>query len=163
MKIAVYAGSFNPYHLGHDDITRKALTIFDKLIILQCINPKKEIPDSSEMNSLRRYYLGEYGTFNKETTRVDATVWGCALVHFEENWNKNEKYPITAFIRGLRNGEDLAYETNQQRWNEAVGLKATFVNFITAKEFSHVSSSAIREVESLGLEHSYRLNLEEFR
>ena len=68
---------------------------------------------------------------------------------------KGGKREITGIIRGLRNGNDLQYEMNQQYWNEDVGVKIPFTYFITDRSLAHVSSSAIRSVKTLGLEHEY--------
>ena len=42
MKIAVYPGSFDPITIGHMDILRRALKVFDKVIVAIAVNPKKK-------------------------------------------------------------------------------------------------------------------------
>lgn len=156
-KIGLYPGSFNPWHAGHSDIILKALKIFDRIIIVQAYNPEKEKYDSASARfdilkeSLCKVVL-KYSIDSKKIWAVhdDRTLKSMIADGFIG-------YPPkpTAVIRGLRNGDDLQYEMNQQYWNEDVGVPIPFTYFITARGLSHVSSSAIRLVEKLGLEHDY--------
>ena len=50
-KVAIYPGSFNPWHKGHEDILKKALKIFDKVLVLQGRNPLKPAPMSKDFIS----------------------------------------------------------------------------------------------------------------
>lgn len=139
MNIAIYPGSFNPWHSGHFDTLEKALKIFDKVIVAHGIN--------SEKQETTKYTSWDY-------TRDQ--ICGSPLgdrVNFLEFSNllvdeiKNYKEPISAVIRGLRNGYDLQYEMNQQYWNEDLGLEIPVVYFITDRKLAHISSSAIRTIE----------------
>lgn len=131
--IAVYPGSFNPWHAGHQDILDKALKVFDKVIILQGHNPAKLEAKSKKFMEVCRNYDG----------RVEAGFFNGLLA------TNLKDIPCSAIIRGLRNGHDLQYETNNQYWNEDLGCEVPFVYFICDRKYSHISSSAIREVEEI--------------
>lgn len=139
-RIAVYAGSFNPFHLGHLNIVQKAEKIFDKVIIARGQNPEKpasvqgwNIPAlAGYQTSLFSGLLTEY--LKEQSTYADITL-----------------------VKGLRNGDDLDYEVNQLRFMEGMypDLKVVFLQ--CDKEFEHISSTALRNLELIqpGLSHPY--------
>ena len=133
MSVAIYPGSFNPFHEGHEDVLQKALKVFDKVIIATGYNPQKghpiEIPEDKE-RELKRKYPGQ----------VNFLSFSGLLV------NVVEDSKVDAVIRGLRNGHDLQYEMNLQYHNEDLGLKVPVVYFVTDRKLCHISSSAIREL-----------------
>ena len=135
MKTGLYVGSFNPWHKGHEDVLKKALEVFDKVHVVKMLNPEKG-EQESEFNRIN----GDSVTYSTFSGTLKHSV---------------DIYEPTAIIRGLRNGQDLEYEKNQQYWNEDVGIEIPFVYFITDRSLSHVSSSSIRVVEELGLSHDY--------
>src|SRR5438105_3900949 len=102
VNIAIYPGSFNPWHQGHEDILNKALKIFDKIIVLQGHNPAKlEVKNKDFLLEIEKY-----------KDRVEGGFFKGLLVDAIKDFNFN------AIIRGLRNGHDLQYEMNNQYWNE---------------------------------------------
>lgn len=131
MKIAVYPGSFDPWHEGHEDILVKALAVFDQVIVAQGVNPDKKITEVNLPVSLLSKYPG----------RVRRAKYTTLLVDFVKSMKAD------AVIRGLRNIKDFEEEKVQQYWNESLGLTVPTVYFICDKSLVHISSSAIKTVE----------------
>jgi pantetheine-phosphate adenylyltransferase len=129
-SLGIYPGSFNPWHEGHEDILKKALLIFDKIIILQGHNPNKiESKDNEFLKMCENYPNVETGFFSGLLAEAVKDI------------------KPSGIIRGLRNGYDLEYEINMQYWNEDLGVICPFVYFITDRKYGHISSSAIRELK----------------
>lgn len=142
MKTAIYPGSFNPWHKGHTDILVKALQVFDKVVVAPAKNPDKE----NYGFDLRDLFKNSAG-LNHDRIRVKP--FEGLLVDFVEHLQISYEDDICAIIRGLRNGHDLQYETNQQYWNEDLGLTIPVVYFITDRSHGHISSSAIRALRKV--------------
>lgn len=132
MKIAIYPGSFNPWHIGHEDVLKQALQIFDKIHIIQMTNPDKEPSVEIDSATLLEKYPNKL-CFSFLSNRLLAN-----LIAVESS---------TCIIKGLRNGQDLEYETSMKYWNEDLGLKIPTCYFICNRNLRHISSSAIRQVE----------------
>jgi len=128
-KIGIYAGSFNPYHIGHHDVLKKAEKIFDKVIVAFGNNPDKEkrkivIPNCLEFHQVDEYngLITDYIT-HIENTGVDVTL-----------------------IRGIRNGIDLDYESNQLSFIKDIKPDTKVLYIPCDKKYEHISSSAIRNL-----------------
>ena len=132
MKIAVYPGSFNPWHKGHDDILLKALAVFDKVVVARGINPEKK----ASFPALRKPLV-------KNWPKVKTLEFSGMLNDLIKEHN------FCAIIRGLRNGDDLQYEMNQQYWYEDLGVEVPIVYFVCDRSLSHISSSAIRAISKI--------------
>ncbi|MEO3406126.1 adenylyltransferase/cytidyltransferase family protein [Mucilaginibacter sp. CAU 1740] len=137
-SIAVYPGSFNPFHKGHFNILQKAERIFDKVIIARGANPGKD-KATYELPEALRYHQTE--------------IYEGLLTEFIDSLG----YDIT-IIRGLRNGSDLQYELNQYRYLQELGNKNINVTAIFCDmEFEHISSTGIRQLEKYGRAGEYLL------
>jgi len=132
-RIAVYPGSFNPFHKGHYNILQKAEKIFEKVIIARGTNPEKE-KSTPVLPEVLKY-------------RQNATYEGL-LTDFISQLG----YEVT-IIRGLRNGSDLQYELNQYRYIQELSDKnLSLIAIFCDMEFEHISSTAIRQLEKYGKE-----------
>lgn len=134
-SIAVYAGSFNPFHKGHLNILEKAEQIFDKVIIARGVNPEKKNELVSLPKRLDYHQIEEYsGLLTDFINTLD--------------------YDVT-LIRGLRNATDLQYELTQYRFLQDLKPNIKVVSLFCDKEFEHISSSAIRQLQLFGKENNY--------
>jgi pantetheine-phosphate adenylyltransferase len=134
-KIAIYPGSFNPFHVGHLAILKKAEQIFDKVIIAVGHNPAK--PDNSQ-----RALQGLKGM---ESTRYHEIVLVDGLLTDYVSQVEQSGCNVTV-VKGLRNGADLDYEVNQLRFMKDMKPDFKVVYMPCDIEYEHVSSSAIRQL-----------------
>lgn len=132
-KLAVYPGTFNPWHDGHRDVLKNALKVFDQVIIAVGINPEKRIQASTSVLEIAKEYESD--------TRITVVSFSTLLKDFAQQAG------ATAIVRGLRNGQDFELEKTQQYWNEDLGCKIPTAYFISDRNLVHISSSAIRAVE----------------
>lgn len=132
MKVAVYPGSFNPWHEGHDDILQKALLVFDNVIIAQGVNPDKPISANAKLPLRAKAMWGN---------RIQLASYHGLLRDFLEGQK------IDAIVKGLRTSIDFEYEKTQLYWNEDLGILIPTVYIIADRKLVHVSSSAIRTLE----------------
>lgn len=145
MTIAIYPGSFNPWHQGHDDILKKALQCFDQVIIAVGINPDKTATDIKERILDVKDAMTNYSDDDVPIENVLVRQMDGLLVDFVSEIQKEfRKEEVKAIVRGLRNGDDLQYEMNQQYWNEDFGLEVPITYFICDRKFAHISSSMLR-------------------
>ena len=153
-RVAVYPGSFNPFHQGHADIIKKALNVFDTVIIAVGINPDKTASITDEINVTERVYKDVWKFLPAEKYHVRVEVFSGLLKDFIVQRNESQEFieskdfdkrdEIMAVLKGVRNAQDLEYERAQQYWNEDLGITVPTFLIISDRKFVHVSSSAIR-------------------
>ena len=124
-KIAIYAGSFNDFHIGHQRIVDKACKIFDKVIIVRCQNPDKPANENKLPKILYDCYQVE------------------EHIGWITNYIKSKNYNVT-LIRGLRNGSDLNGEINYERFLKDLMPEIQVVSIFTDADVEHVSSSGVK-------------------
>lgn len=134
MKIAVFPGSFDPITIGHADIIRRALPLFDKIVIAIGVNSQKQSLFSFDQ---RMNWLNE--VFKNEP-KIEVNYFEGLTAHF---CNKiGAKY----LIRGLRNASDFDYEKTISQLNSIVGKELDTVFLIATPQYSHISSTIVREI-----------------
>ena len=130
-KIGLICGSFNPYHIGHQDIIDKASKIFDKLIIGVGYNTEKTNVDTD--NNFNK--LKECLPFNEVIT------YPFTLQQLYDNIMNCYDCDLT-IVRGIRNSTDLLYEQNLDKF-----VKRPMIYIPAKHDIDHISSSAIRAIE----------------
>lgn len=140
-KIAIYPGTFYPFHKGHDDILKKAERIFDKVIIAPGINPEKKD------NFARLNYL---------TTKLPGLLPHNQIETFPgllTDYIKSKPYPVTV-VKGLRNTDDFKAEEVQLRYIEDLDPTVNVCYLMSDRNTKHISSSAIKMVEAFDKEQA---------
>ncbi|ACU85657.1 Phosphopantetheine adenylyltransferase [Brachybacterium faecium DSM 4810] len=141
MSTVVLPGSFDPFTLGHLDLTRRAAALGHHVIIAVSHNPSKqgtldlETRKAAITTTLEQEDLS--GAVEVRTLPRGLLVDFCREVG------------ATAVIRGLRSQLDLAYEEPMARMNHHLADVDT-VFLLTDSAWSHISSSLVREVHGLG-------------
>lgn len=136
-KIAVFAGTFVPMHLGHLDILKRAEQMFDKVIVLLCINPKK----SNDSTKVIEYIEKELRP-KLPNNQID---FYNGMLH---EYVKGCGYPITV-VKGLRNPSDFDSEKIQLRYMEDMHPEIKVAYIICDRKFEHVSSSGITMIQNM--------------
>jgi pantetheine-phosphate adenylyltransferase len=133
MNIAVFAGTFDPFTIGHQDIVNRALPIFDKIIIAIGVNEEKTplFPLVERMEIIGKSFI------NNEKIIIE-TYTGLTGAFCKKN---NAQY----LIRGIRNAVDFQYENDLAQANKEIfGIETVF--FMTTPTLSHISSSLVKEL-----------------
>jgi pantetheine-phosphate adenylyltransferase len=132
-NIAVFAGTFFPYHKGHDDVLKKAEKIFDKVIVACGVNPTKNnlLERASYINDLKKLL---------PNNQVEL------FTGFLTDYINQKPYPVT-IVKGLRNPSDFDAEKLQLRYMEDMNpnLKITYI--ISDRRYEHISSSGINAIK----------------
>jgi len=134
MKIAVFPGSFDPITNGHIDLVRRFAPLFDKIIVAVGINSAKKGLFSLE----KRLEWLEIVFEN------DANIEVGSFEGLTVNFCKKEKAQY--LVRGLRNASDFDYEKTISQLNNIIGDNVETLFFISKPEFSHISSTIVREI-----------------
>ncbi len=131
---AVYAGSFDPFTVGHSHIVEKALLVFDELIIAVGINIHK----SGFMNVQER--VEAISELYREIPAVRVTSYNGLTTDFCRE--ADAKF----IVRGVRDIDDFMYERRNANVNATLAPDIETVLFFSAAEYGDISSSAVREI-----------------
>lgn len=136
---ALYAGTFDPFTVGHLDIAKRALKVFKELTILVAVSPTKKpyLDTETRVELLKKTFL-EYG----ERVRVDSYTG--LLVDYAKQNN------IGALVRGLRPTGDFEIEFQMASMNRNLSPELETVFFMTGENLYFISSSLVKEVFNHG-------------
>ena len=138
MKKAIYPGTFDPPTKGHEDIARRALDIFDEVIIAVGNNSAKNVLFSAE----ERVQLWQ--EIFPDNPRITIVAFTGLIVEFAK------KHDSTIIVRGLRAISDFEYELQVAETNRSLYPKIDTVFFTAKGRQLFVSSTIVKEIASLG-------------
>ena len=118
-KIVVFPGSFDPITTGHVDLVRRALPLFDEVIVAIGINAQKQTLFPLDQ---RKAWIADVFT---DEPRVRVDVFEGLTVHF------CQKVQARYLLRGLRNASDFDYEKTISQLNQIVGDNVETLFFIS--------------------------------
>jgi len=139
MKVVIYPGSFNPITNGHTDLVKRALNLFDKVVLAIGTSTQKDPKvDLADRINLCNEVLEEFGD------RVEVEGFNTLLVDYVRSKG------TTFILRGLRTVTDFDYEFQMAEMNQSMDSKIEYVFLPTAKECSFISSTLVREIAQMG-------------
>lgn len=135
---AVYAGSFDPITLGHEDIIRRGAAIFGQVTVGVGINPDKQpLFEPGERAALIAEVVGDL-------PNVDVLCFSGLTVDFV----RQQRAAI--MLRGVRTVSDMDAEFGLALANQALAEELETVFLMASDRYSHVSSTLIKQVAQLG-------------
>ena len=142
MKVAIYPGSFDPITNGHLEILKRALNIFDKVIVLVAVNDQKK----------SRFSVEDRVAMIKEATSGDPRVEVDSSNGLTVEYAK--KHNAQHLIRGLRAVTDFEYEFSLASANDFIDSSIDTVFLMSKAEKSFINSSMIMELHQSGVDVS---------
>jgi pantetheine-phosphate adenylyltransferase len=139
VRTAVYPGSFDPVHHGHVEVIRRAMQLFDRVIVAVAENVDKT-PGAFSLDER----VAMLADAVRDMPSVEVVSFHGLTVVFAEQRG------ASCLIKGLRAVGDFDYELKQSAMNRRLAPALDTLLFIADPEFAFVSSSLIREVARLG-------------
>jgi len=134
----VYPGTFDPITMGHEDIVRRAASLFSEVIVAVASNPgKKPFFDLNERVEMASHVL-------KDCPNVKVIGFSGLLMQFVHD------HGARVVIRGLRAASDFEYEFQLAGMNRKLHPEVESVFLTPSEQFMFISSSLVREVAILG-------------
>lgn len=134
MKRAIFPGSFDPITVGHVEIVKRGLAIFDEIIVAVGVNDAKRYFFSLEerVEMLERSFA--------DMDRVKVASYSELTVEFARKVNAD------FILRGLRSPQDLSYEQPIELINKHMAPEIEIVHLLSSPETAAISSTIVREV-----------------
>ena len=137
MNKGLFVGSFDPITIGHDSIVRRALPLFDHIIIGVGVNERKKYMLSAEerVKRIKRLYADE--------AKIEVKAYSDLTIDFAR------REQATYIIKGVRSVKDFEYEREQADVNRLLsGVETIFL--YAEPQLSSISSSMVRELQHFG-------------
>jgi pantetheine-phosphate adenylyltransferase len=133
-KKALFPGSFDPFTIGHESIVRRALPLFDTIVVGIGYNTNKKgfFPLEDRLMWIKRVFEDE--------KKIEITVFENLTVEFCSSIGAQY------ILRGLRTAADFEYERAIAQMNRSMHPEIESVFLLTKPEHSHVASTIVRDV-----------------
>lgn len=136
-KIALFPGSFDPFTKGHADIVRRALRLFDGVVVAVGYNEQKPgfLTVDKRLSTIQKIYAQE--------PRVSVESYKCLTVDFAKEKG------VCAIVRGVRSVKDYEYEMQMADVNRQLsGIETVLLP--ASADLAAISSSVVRELAHFG-------------
>lgn len=150
MKIGIFAGTFDPFTIGHQNIAERALPMFDKLVIAVAVSKLKHAQEeiSQRVEAIRQVFSEECSTL------VDvgdpSKGYRMEVISYDDlTIDLTHRIGAKFLVRGVRSAKDFEYEREQADINRQLGSVETVLLFSDPK-YSSVSSTLVRELRFFG-------------
>jgi pantetheine-phosphate adenylyltransferase len=142
VKVAVYPGSFDPITNGHVDVMRRAMGVFDRVIVAVLGNPRKTplLSAAERVAVIRAVVAADEGLADRVEV---ATFDGLTVAYCRE-------VGASFLVRGLRAIADFETELQLAHNNALLAPDVDTVFFMTSLDHSYISSSLVKEIALFG-------------
>jgi len=137
MRKGIFVGSFDPFTIGHDSIVRRALPLFDKIVIGVGVNERKEYMYDTEERVKR------IADIYADEPKIEVKPYDDLTIDLAR------REGAQFIIKGVRSVKDFEYEREQADINRQIGGVDTIL-FYAEPQLSNVSSSLVRELKHFG-------------
>ena len=137
-RIAVYSGTFDPFTRGHDDVVRRAVGLFDELVIAVAVAHHKKTLFSLEVR------VAQVRQATEEMVGVRILPFDGLIMDFCATQR------ACAVVRGIRNLTDFDYEAQMAAMNRKLRPQVETVFLLPDATFACISSTLVREISKLG-------------
>ena len=133
----LFTGSFDPYTIGHDNILRRALPLFDKIVIGIGVNERKQymLTADERLDNISKIYASE--------PKVEVKTYNDLTIDFAKRVGAQYK------IKGVRSVKDFEYEREQADINRQLSGIETLLLY-AEPQYANISSSLVRELRHFG-------------
>ena len=137
-SVAVYPGTFDPLTSGHEDLVKRAASLFDRVIIgVAESRTKRPMFSLAERVEIAREVLTGY-------PNVEIHGFDCLLMDFMR------QHGASVIMRGLRAVSDFEFEFQLASMNRRLNPQIESIFLTPAEQYAFISSSLVREVAKLG-------------
>ncbi len=137
-RIAIYPGTFDPITLGHVDVVKRGLKLFDRIVIGVADNPAKGpmFDVETRLSMVRETFVAE--------AQIEVARFSGLLVDLAHD------HQARAILRGLRAASDFEYEFQMATMNRRLDETIETAFVMAREDYTFVSSRFIREISSMG-------------
>jgi pantetheine-phosphate adenylyltransferase len=134
MKIAVFPGSFDPITIGHVDIVKRSIPLFDKIIVAIGVNTQKKYLFSLEQ---RTEWIKDVF---KEYPTIEVSSYNGLTINY------CKEIGAQYLLRGIRSASDFEYEKTIAHLNHTMESEIETILMLSPPEYSSISSTIVREI-----------------